>query len=84
MADKVSPMCPGKSVTHVPGLDLARPSLSPSPCPDRRLACAGRDGNVWLKELLTIATLVAARQPRRMLEIGTFDGNAAVDCSHPA
>lgn len=38
----------------------------------------GRDGNVTLPELLAIAALVRHRRPRTILEIGTFDGNTAL------
>jgi predicted O-methyltransferase YrrM len=38
----------------------------------------GRDGNVTLQELVAIGALVRHRQPRVLLEIGTFDGNTAL------
>lgn len=38
----------------------------------------GRDGNVTLLELCAIAALVRRRRPRVLVEIGTFDGNTAL------
>jgi predicted O-methyltransferase YrrM len=38
----------------------------------------GRDGNVDLYELLAICAIVRHRQPRVVLEIGTFDGNTTL------
>lgn len=40
--------------------------------------CHGRSGNVTLPELVAIASLVRARAPRTLLEIGTFDGNTTL------
>lgn len=37
------------------------------------------DGNVTLLELLTLNALVARKQPRRVFEIGTFDGRTALN-----
>lgn len=37
------------------------------------------DGNVSLLELLTLNALVAAKQPRRVFEIGTFDGRTTLN-----
>ena len=37
-----------------------------------------RDGNVTSFELMAIATLAANCQPKRVLEIGTFDGNTTL------
>jgi hypothetical protein len=37
------------------------------------------DGNVSVLELAVLAALVAARRPRRVFEIGTFDGRTAVN-----
>lgn len=37
------------------------------------------DGNVTLLELAILNALVAARQPRRIFEIGTFDGRTALN-----
>lgn len=37
-----------------------------------------RDGNVSLYELLAISAIVRHRQPRVVLEIGTFDGNTTL------
>ncbi len=39
----------------------------------------GMDGNVSLYELIVIARVAAARQPRRILEIGTFDGRTTLN-----
>lgn len=44
----------------------------------------GRTGNVTLEELVVIATLVRARRPRRLLEIGTFDGNTTLQMARNA
>lgn len=38
-----------------------------------------RDGNVSVLELATINTLVRRRSPRRIFEIGTFDGRTALN-----
>ena len=40
--------------------------------------CHGRTGNVSLHELVAIASLVSHRQPRVVVEIGTFDGNTTL------
>ena len=49
------------------------------PEPEVRLArFRGRDGNVTLGELCVIAALVRRRRPQVLLEIGTFDGNTAL------
>lgn len=40
---------------------------------------AAQDGNISLLELVVIARIVAARQPQRMLEIGTFDGRTTLN-----
>lgn len=37
------------------------------------------DGNVTTLELLVLARLVAARRPRRLFEIGTFDGRTTLN-----
>ena len=37
------------------------------------------DGNVSLLELVILDSLVAARQPRRIFEIGTFDGRTSLN-----
>lgn len=37
-----------------------------------------RSGNVSCEELLAIASIVAARRPRVLVEIGTFDGNTTL------
>ncbi len=58
--------------------EVALHALVPAATEVRLVDCAGRDGNVSLQELVCIATLVAARQPRRLLEIGTFDGNTTL------
>ncbi|MHC4668647.1 MAG: class I SAM-dependent methyltransferase [Planctomycetota bacterium] len=42
----------------------------------------GRDGNVSLTELLAISAIVRHRQPRLLLEIGTFDGNTTLQMAH--
>ncbi len=42
----------------------------------------GREGNVTLYELLVISALVSHRQPRVLLEIGTFDGNTTLQMAH--
>ncbi len=38
-----------------------------------------RDGNVALSELVIIAKLIRARQPKNLLEIGTFDGRTTLN-----
>ncbi len=42
----------------------------------------GRDGNVSLYELLAIGAIVRRRQPRVLLEIGTFDGNTTLQMAN--
>ncbi|MHC4814494.1 MAG: class I SAM-dependent methyltransferase [Planctomycetota bacterium] len=42
----------------------------------------GRAGNVTLYELLVISAIVSRRQPRVLLEIGTFDGNTTLQMAH--
>lgn len=41
-------------------------------------AGAGRPGNTSLQEQLLLGALVARRQPRTLVEIGTFDGSTAL------
>ncbi len=38
----------------------------------------GQDGNVTSTELLVISSLIAARKPTKLLELGTFDGNTTL------
>jgi len=38
----------------------------------------GQDGNVTLLELLVLARIVRERQPKRLFEIGTFDGRTTL------
>jgi hypothetical protein len=59
---------PERTLTHLVGDDSAISLLN----------SAGRDGNVNGDELIAIASLIAAKRPRRLLEIGTFDGNTAL------
>ncbi len=42
----------------------------------------GREGNVTLYELLVISAVVSHRQPKVLLEIGTFDGNTTLQMAH--
>jgi predicted O-methyltransferase YrrM len=46
--------------------------------------CALREGNVTMPELLAIAGLVRQRRPRVLVEIGTFDGNTALQMARNA
>src|SRR5262245_37861659 len=42
----------------------------------------GRTGNVHFHELVAISALVHQRAPRVLLEIGTFDGNTALQMAN--
>jgi predicted O-methyltransferase YrrM len=44
----------------------------------------GRNGNVRLEELVSIASIVHHCSPRVLLEIGTFDGNTALQMANNA
>lgn len=44
----------------------------------------GRTGNVTLRELTVLAAMVRARGSKRILEIGTFDGNTALQLARNA
>jgi predicted O-methyltransferase YrrM len=64
---------------------LPRVKLDQMVAPDTvvRLAnFAGREGNVTLYELLVISAIVSQRQPKVLLEIGTFDGNTTLQMAH--
>lgn len=48
-------------------------------CPKIKLEnFLSRNGNLSPEELMVIASIVAAYQPKRILEIGTFDGNTTL------
>lgn len=53
--------------------------IAPEQTPFRLREPAAQDGNISLFELMVIARIVAARQPQRMLEIGTFDGRTTLN-----
>lgn len=63
------------------GSPLPLASLHEIAPPNHQVSLAnfeGRNGNVSLYELLVISSLVRSRQPRTLLEIGTFDGNTTL------
>ena len=47
--------------------------------PIRLREAVAADGNVSVLELAVLCAMVAARRPRRVFEIGTFDGRTAVN-----
>lgn len=58
---------------------LAPEALDPQDLPVRLLETRPGDGNVSLQELLVLARSVAARRPRLLLELGTFDGRTTLN-----
>lgn len=68
---------------HRPGLRTALPALSVEEIAGdaiiRVRSPVAADGNVSLLELVVINTLVARRRPRRVFEIGTFDGRTTLN-----
>lgn len=66
---------------------VAIEKLVPANVEVRLRACNSEEGNMTLTELVSIAQLVSATKPKRLFEVGTFDGrttlamtdNAAVD-----
>lgn len=70
----------GRSEGPAPRLPQVPPeSLDPPSVPVTLLETAAADGNVTLLELLVLARSVAARRPRLLLELGTFDGRTTLN-----